>query len=234
MTKRLIVIPIHGMGDTPRNYDTKLKTALRKRFNASEWNAIDWRSVYYQDVLQKNQQRMLDAMRAGAKLDWIKLRRFLLFGFSDAAALGDEPHKPNSAYQQIQQRVQSTLEAAFNAHGRGLPILMVAHSLGAHVLSTYIWDAQQNKVDRGVFRTGLATSPGGRSAREKFLRLKTLRCLITTGCNIPIFIAGLAKSQIKPIVVDKRGWKIRWENYYDADDVLGWPLKPICPAYRKP
>jgi hypothetical protein len=26
--------------------------------------------------------------------------------------------------------------------------------------------------------------------------------------------------------------KARWLNYYDKDDVLGYPLKPISPSYN--
>jgi hypothetical protein len=231
--KQLIVMPVHGMGNTPSDYDKKLKRAVRKRLDNSQWNTVDWRPVYYQDVFQPNQQRLLDAMHEAAQLDWKKLREFLLFGFSDAAGMGYKPHEPNSAYAQIQQRIFATLDAAYTEHGTSLPIVLIAHSLGGHVVSSYIWDAQQTKPNAGVFRHDLPEPVGKHTTRDQFMRFKSLSSFVTTGCNIPIFIAGIPKAQIKPILVNGRGWNISWENYYDKDDVLGWPLQPICPNYRK-
>ena len=83
-----------------------------------------------------------------------------------------------------------------------------------------------------VFRGDLRDPIGTTDPRDKFRRLKTLRYLFTSGCNIPIFIAGRPENKIKPVTVGARGWNFRWENYYDPDDVLGWPLHPINAAYR--
>ena len=57
----------------------------------------------------------------------------------------------------------------------------------------------------------------------RFLKLTSLRNLVTTGCNIPLFISGISprKSFKKP------NPDFRWDNYYDPDDVLGWPLRQL-------
>ena len=175
---------------------------------------------------------MRDSMNQ-ADLDWIKLRRFALFGFSDAAAMESRPHQKNSVYQQIQERILITLDQTMRMLGDPRkPILFIAHSLGCQVLSNYIWDAQQPSVTAGVFRGDIPNPIGKTTLEDKFRRLKTLRNLFTSGCNIPIFIAGLDERKIKPIIVNARGWQIRWENYYDPDDALGWPLHPLNSAYR--
>ncbi|MDH3316822.1 MAG: hypothetical protein OER43_13795 [Gammaproteobacteria bacterium] len=58
--------------------------------------------------------------------------------------------------------------------------------------------------------------------------MRTLAGLITLGCNIPLFTFALKK--IVPISLPK---KATWLNFFDPDDVLGYPLKPLCPEYRR-
>lgn len=233
MSKELAVVVVHGMGDTEKNYDLHLKSMLRERLGTAGWARVSWHRVYYQDVLQANQERLMKDTVRLANVDWLKLRRFVLYGFSDAAAMGSRPHKKGSVYEQIQQQILDTLDEAQAALGNPQkPVILVAHSLGCQVVSNYLWDAQQRCVEAGVFRPDLPDPVGKRSAADKFRRLKTLRTLFTTGCNIPIFIAGLPKAKIEPVVTNARGWQFRWQNYYDPDDALGWPLHPLNAKYK--
>ena len=68
--------------------------------------------------------------------------------------------------------------------------------------------------------------------RINFYRLETLRKLFTTGCNIPLFIAGYDGNSIFLIETKEKGYNFKWYNYYNRDDVLGWPLQPINQKYR--
>jgi len=233
MSKEIAVLPIHGMGATPTDFDTRLKAKLRRRLGSSHWEKISWQSVYYQKVLQSNQRAMMNDMRKKGDIDYIKLRQFLLYGFSDAAAMEAKPHEPGSVYEQIQQCIVDSLESVLQEHeSKNIPLIIVAHSLGCQVISNYIWDAQRNIAKSGIFRVNASNRIGRVTRRDKFLRLKTLRYLFTSGCNIPIFLAGMPKSQIEPVKVSASGWSFSWHNYYDADDVLGWPLKPINSKYK--
>ena len=67
--------------------------------------------------------------------------------------------------------------------------------------------------------------------------MHTLAGMVTFGCNIPLFT--FAYTNVAPIVFpaaelpdpgDVRD-KAKWLNYYDPDDVLGYPLKSINAAY---
>ena len=233
MEKALAVVAVHGMGDTDKNFDKKLKSRMRGRLGEEHWSRVSWNTVYYQPVLQKNQKRVMDATLRMADVDWIKLRRFFLYGFSDAAGMESRPYARNSVYQKIQEAVLKGLDRAWaDLDDPRCPLVIVAHSLGCQVISNYIWDAQRVSCGAGVFRNDLRNPIGKRSPQDKFRRLKTLRFLFTSGCNIPIFIAGKPENKIKPVTVNARGWNFRWQNYYDPDDVLGWPLHPINAAYR--
>lgn len=234
MAKSLAVIVIHGMGDTRADYDRKLKKTLRNRLGEPEWRKVVWRRVFYQPVLQANQVRLFGESQRMGKIDWLKLRRFVLYGFSDAASMQMRPYEMDSAYQQVQERIVAALADARDVLGDPQkPVVLVSHSLGCQVISNFIWDAQQERVDAGVFRSDLANPIGKDTAEDRFLRLQSLRFLITTGCNIPIFVAGIPRERIRPVLVDANGWSFRWENYYDPDDVLGWPLHPLSARYKK-
>ena len=230
----LAIIAVHGMGDTKRNFDQRLKKEIRDRVGDDRWQNLVWRQVYFQDILQENQERVMQDSMRQANVDWIRLRRFLLYGFSDAATMQARPHLPGSVYQQIQQRILNVLEDALKVLGDPKkPVVVISHSLGCQVVSNFIWDAQSTKkVESGVFRSDSAKPIGKTSLDDKFRRLKTLRYWFTSGCNIPIFVAGLPKKEIHPVETNSRGWRFRWENYYDPDDVLGWPLQPLSSEYR--
>lgn len=231
--KELAIVAIHGMGKTDEDFDHRLKAVLRDRVGDSRWSRIVWEKVYYQGILQPHQKRLMNASMVEGDVDWIKLRKFVLFGFSDAASMESRPSAPNSVYFRIQQIILDTLNRALAGLGdAGKPVIIIAQSLGCQVISNYIWDAQR-KVEAGVFRHDAERPIPTNTKEGKFLRLKTLSHLFTSGCNIPIFIAGLPKEKIKPITVDARGWSISWQNYYDPDDALGWPLRPVNEAYRR-
>jgi pimeloyl-ACP methyl ester carboxylesterase len=232
MMKELTVIAIHGMGDTDENFDRKLESELRDRIGDARWSKVVWEKVYYQGLLQTNQQRLMEDTMMQGDVDWIKLRKFVLYGFSDAASMESRPGEPNSMYVRVQQIIVDSLNRALAGLGDARkPVVIVAHSLGCQVISNYIWDAQ-HKVEAGVFREGADAPISTNTPEGKFLRLKTLFHLFTSGCNIPIFIAGLPQNKIKPITVSARGWNIEWQNYYDPDDTLGWPLWPVNEAYK--
>jgi len=57
---------------------------------------------------------------------------------------------------------------------RECPVIILAHSLGGHIMSNYIWDMQKPKN----------SLPDDLSSFE---RLEYLAGMITFGCNIPVF-----------------------------------------------
>jgi hypothetical protein len=67
-------------------------------------------------------------------------------------------------------------------------------------------------------------------SRDAFRRLQTLERFLTTGCNIPVFVAG--HDIIEPIDRNKLGRGFRWINQFDADDALGWPLRELSRGYE--
>ncbi len=92
---------------------------------------------------------------------------------------------------------------------------------------TSAWDDIQQ--GRGI------VTPGS----GNFQQMKTLAGMITFGCNIPFFTLAYKKADIRPIhfpgdaLTPAQKNKARWLNFYDPDDVLGYPLKAINQKYNQ-
>ena len=128
---------------------------------------------------------------------------------------------------QVQLHIQEALDKAFIEVGkdRSTPIVIVAHSLGAQIISNYLWDAQK---DLFIFKDNST----GDTDHDNFRRLHNLKNLITIGCNIPVFNAGIENRECFCTQHEKLHEKnLQWDNFYDPDDILGWPLKDLGPSY---
>jgi hypothetical protein len=231
MSKKAAIITVHGMGKTERDYNEEIVRELRRRLGAMS-DDLHIGTVYYQDILKPNEERVWNLV--AARVRWDRLRKFLLFGFADAAGLESDKDSRNSDYRKAQLVIARELFVAREAMGGDGPVVILAHSLGGHVTSCYFWDAgvaaQGRHPGSGIWRniTDVQTEiTGGRDLTTDeigFLQGNSFRTFITTGCNIPIFVAAHAKSDILPI---RPNGDFEWHNYYDKDDVLGWPLADL-------
>jgi hypothetical protein len=230
---------IHGMGQTPPEYADKLWAAVRARLDPAR-AAVEFDRIYYKLILQDNEQAVWSAVRDNATtVRYDSLRQFFLFGFGDAAGLENRKEDDGSVYEQAQLQIARTLLGLRDRCGGSVPLVLMAHSLGCQVLSSYLYDAQ--KAEHGPVRVGIwqdiqrhAYAIAGRAllAPEEidFLRGATCTALLTTGCNIPIFVAAHQKMTILPIRKPTPGF--HWLNLYDPDDALGWPLGPLSEGYQ--
>lgn len=236
--RRLGLLTLHGMGRQKPDYAAGLFTGIRRILGKSDSDKIHFESIYYQDVLGDNQESML--RKARPKVRSKLLRNFLVHWLSDATTLESRKDAANSAYTCTQREIRKALDKTFCRIERDAPVVIVAHSLGCQVISNYIWDAQRKEgccraPSFGIWRECEVDQNASKSDDtddiDDFRRLKRLRTLFTTGCNIPLFVSG--QSNIKAIRAPDPGKPFRWYNYYDRDDVLGWPLKPLSEEYCK-
>jgi hypothetical protein len=225
MTKLAIAV-IHGMGSQNRKFSRPLRDEINERLGAAAASQVRWGEIYWADVLKKRQHDYLEKAKNNADLDYIALRRFMVSSFGDASAYRKTKDKKNTTYQKIHQRVARCITGLADPANQDTPLIILAHSLGGHIISNYIYDMQK-KTASGA--TGL----------NSFQRMETLAGFITFGCNIPFFVFAYAKKDIKPIRFPGRALlpalqkKAKWLNFFDPDDVLGYPLKPINQAYNK-
>lgn len=208
------ILAIHGMGRQRPDYASILQNNLYDHLDAKAFYGLQFESIWYhgfQELQDKVWERMVEK-----PLDWIKLREFVLFYLSDAAASEIRADDNESVYQQIHRRVLEAIDALrIRLGNQDQPVVIIAHSLGCQVISNYIWDATHNGgIWKGVEPTA-------------FQRLATARYMITSGCNIPLFVSALGKIE----AIHPPNENFRWFNYYDRDDVLGWPLRPLSKGF---
>jgi hypothetical protein len=223
---RIALLIVHGMGDTPPDFHEELIAPLRARLQHA-WDRVAWRPVYYQPILQRNERAIFEQMRPAVR--WEGLRELMLFGFSDAASLEHKKELALSPYWQTQRLILERLDELFDETGGAARLAIVAQSLGCQVISNYIWDAQQPRAYAGIWNGDLDDDTIAGTPRDRFRRMRSLQRLLTTGCNIPVFVAGHAA--IEPIDRRLLAAGFRWINQFDPDDVLGWPLAQLSAAY---
>jgi hypothetical protein len=239
--QRVVFLTVHGMGKTERNYADTLKLNLMNRLNSdgrNDWAYLNFNSIYYQEPLHAGQTKYFESIQD--KVDWRKSREFFVHSFSDPVSLETRKEEDNSPYEVCQRAIMNTLDSCLSRlaemNNTLPPVVILAQSLGGQVISNYIWDAQREVVAgrqpaSGIWknRGPLDVAKGG--IRDKFRRLASLRCFITTGCNIPLFLAGDPYPKAINSLYLHSGFE--WKNYYDADDVLGYPLADLGQSYEE-
>jgi hypothetical protein len=236
---KVALLTVHGMGETKEDYHVPLLKALQKKLKG-RFDEVSVHRVYYQNILQGNEAIVWQACKELVHYD--DLRKFLLFGFADAAGLETYKDEPRSVYELAQREIAGRLLDARAALGPDGPIVAIAQSLGCQMLSSYIYDAQKARKARaggpaaprypsaGLWQQALVEDGTWDDAKLAFASGATLSALLTTGCNIPIFVAAHKAMTIIPI--DRPNAQFQWHNYYDPDDVLGWPLRPLAGGYE--
>ncbi|MBT4710389.1 MAG: hypothetical protein HOB82_02540 [Alphaproteobacteria bacterium] len=216
------ILVIHGTGLKEESFAEPVKKHVNKQVRAMgvRANQLAWKSVFWADILKQSRSEYLSRARLDNDLDFLPLREFIVSAVGDSAAYRpvdetrDDYDPAADTYARIHSRVR---EAVASLHetlgGQDKPLVIMAHSLGSHIMSNYIWDMQH----------GAYAEP---SPTNRFERLETLRAFITFGCPIPIFT--FSKKNPMPITLPDGAI---WENYYDPADVLAYPLRAINDAF---
>jgi hypothetical protein len=225
MNKKVGVLFIHGMGSTPDDFAHDTIQELRNRISGQGLNRDDiaWESVYWAPVLSPRETQLWVDLSAENDLNWAKLRKFFINGFGSATAYQSVQNRRDDVYGKIHDTVHEALkELHAKLGGVDRPLVVIAHSLGSVIMSDYIWDRQKGREQE-------------RFGANPFERMETLSGLITLGTSIPLFT--LAHDPVQCIQFPPPGLALnlqkraKWLNFYDSDDVLGWPLKPLSINY---
>lgn len=229
MAKSAAVVALHGMGSfTPDPaaagsglvYSGDLKDRVAHRYGkvAFEEDFI-WKETYYGDIFDRNQNQLIDRLEQDFHVG--QIRKFVIENLGDPGALGADPQDTNNkVYMPLRERMAKAFKEVDAKLAPQAPVIVICHSFGGHLLSNYIWDSQRTGADA-----------------TEFPMAKRIACIVTFGCNIPIFTFAYAAKDIRSIKFPgsdlASGHKLKkwWRNYFDVDDPLGFPLAPTGKAY---
>ncbi len=253
MKAKLGVLIIHGVGSQDDQFAEPMKKILKAKI--SDNDGVCWKSVWWAPVLLKRESDLLDTLfpeekrpHCGLRLRyWIfKLRKFVVNYVGDATAYRYVPNsdsqtneimKTNETYNQIHAKVHDAIANLRAELGDAdKPVIVIAHSLGSVIMSDYIWDRQhwgnQRKQKQGREKKQVPDPYG----ENPFERMETLAGFITFGSPIPLFT--LACDPVESITFPPGQLpanlrkKAKWLNFYNPDDVFGWPLKNLSDIYK--
>lgn len=238
---------LHGMGSQQEGYSRPFRAALRRLLGSVADRVVSYEIYWAAELEQRERQLWLQMRRAQMpedepiELRWRRVRRFIVHSFADALAYNlppppddhRDPREPGNIYQRIHGRVESRVEELYGELGARTPVVVVAHSLGAHIVSNYIWDTEP-LPDHLPGCDGSCTDEqrSGSEGEPPWSPIPTLAGLITFGANIPLF--SLAFDNASPVVLpgkdlapDSLREYAAWLNLLDLDDVLGWPIRAL-------
>lgn len=224
---KLAVAIIHGIGTQPDSRDKdgqhtfaqSLIASLRQHLGA-EAEQVAFQTLHWASVLDKRQLAFLDQLR-DQPIRWRWLRRIVTLFLGDASGYRQVSEAYDTTYEEVHQCLRGGLNALRAKVDADTPLVVLAHSLGGHIFSNFVWDQQR-----------INQTPS--CPHDPFLALETLAGLITFGSNIPLFT--FAYDTVVPIRFPGHCLRqpvreqARWLNLYAPADVLGYPLRAV-PAY---
>ncbi|WP_444918301.1 hypothetical protein [Microbulbifer sp. JMSA003] len=227
----IVILAAAGMGAVDNTFAKPLFLALETELG-EEWSRLYCAELPGLEHFQSNIERTFESMQK-RELDFLRARKYLLLGMSQTAAQSGNVDRRDSNYEKTQREIYAALAKAADQVDERAPVILISHSVGCINLSNYLWDAQRPNVSCGVWREGGPAGVHKGSARERFLRLKTLSHWYTLGPTMPLWCADRPREQIQAVTSNTRGYNFRWKNFYHPNDLFGWPLKPLSPSYNQ-
>jgi pimeloyl-ACP methyl ester carboxylesterase len=239
MNQKIAIAAIHGIGlanpewkdETSPKFVSGMSKPLISEFARLRRETFDEaksklviKPIYWADVVQQLSDELESRLNLNSLSNPLQLRDFIFHYLGDAIAYSASGSKEIN--KQIHTVFAETLKDLAREAGDKAPLCVVGHSLGGLIASYYIWDLQKNKP---IISIGNTTLEKG----------ETLTLFYTFGTQIPLWSMSYQDFG-EPIQVPSpqlnnyySGLKGEWINFYDKDDVLGFPLQNINDAYSQ-
>lgn len=230
--RHVAVAFVHGIFTNDPKFADDMKKGLRARLGELK-TFVDFESVYWANHVRGQQDNFMSRVQAKSGIVDNRLRRAVIQGLGDAAAYQKTKKRKNSIYYDVHGEISKTL-ARFNELPKGSPLILIGHSLGCHIISTYAWDMNKLKQSdsNGAKREAADQAKSQKEQDEDeedaklrvelhgaspLCRLDTLAGLVTFGCNIPLFTFTFGPHGIFPITRSPQD---------NAGNALGAPAFP--------
>ena len=251
MPQHVAVVFVHGIFAKTIQYSAPMQAQLLKLLPKELRRYVDFEEVFWASQVRGRQTAYMKNAKIDADIVENKLRTLLIQGLGDAAAYQKTRQRENSIYYQVHDEINKTLGRYDDRIHKNTPLVFIGHSLGSHIISSYVWDL--NRLKQKSEDEIESEDDQVRHLYEEmkhatdFRRLDTLAGLVTFGSNIPLFTFTFGAARIYPLTrapSDGAGGTLKpafpgdklpatlrqnaqWLNFYSKRDVLGYPLKPL-------
>lgn len=243
MSQKIAVAVIHGIGKTNPEFNDpnspkytsgiakELKSKVAKQLGKQDEDAIlEVEAIYWAPILQDRQDTLDRNLQVSEKLSsFFGLRDFVFHSLADSVAYQTtSSNNPSDRfiYDEIHNCFAKALKNLADRAGTKAPLCIIAHSLGSVIASNYIWDLQKNRIPSAARTNPLEQG-------------ETLALFYTFGSQIA-FWSLRHKEFGEPIKIPSEqfsqhysGIEGEWVNFYDRNDLLGYPIKSINDEYKK-
>jgi hypothetical protein len=254
MPRDVAVIFVHGIHAHDFEYPSAMRQLLLQALPRNLRVHLKSKSVFWADIVRGRSQLYLHQAEVAGGIVNNQYRRLVVEGLGDAAAYQKTRNRDNSAYYQIQDRVSDAIQDAEAREDPARPLVFIGHSLGCHIISSYVWDINRLKQmsDEEIARWAdpiAAEFAAELRGASPFRRLGTFAGFVTMGANMPLFTFTFGPDKVYPItrypdasrrpafpgtdLSDRMREKALWLNFYSRNDILGYPLKPLNKAYAE-
>ncbi|PJN64543.1 MULTISPECIES: chemotaxis protein [Paenibacillus] len=233
MTKPIAVLIIHGLGMQKENFAEPFIHSLKDSFK--QYNTLEItqepliiKPVYWAQIFEGREEELKCKLFHGHDLHFEKLRHIMFHYLADAVAY--QPLEVNDHnYMAVHNTISTALHELSEEAGYDAPLCVISHSLGTVIASNYFYDRQNSAQWK----------PKIINADSALERGDTLSLFYSCGTTLPLWSLRY-KDFDKPIQVpsptfasSQPDFTGEWVNFFDNDDILGYPLKPVHPAYEK-
>ncbi|MEH7284888.1 chemotaxis protein [Priestia megaterium] len=234
--QKVATVIIHGLGEQDGNYASETCKLINQKFEEKLYGLIDdplsqliIEPICWSKIFSCKEQFLYDNVLDN-HLNYLKLRQFVIKYLGDAIAY-QRVESAQQNYDMVHNEVSKALTALSEKAGNKAPLCVIAHSLGSTIASNYFYDLQfkLNDVNWNI------------KAHTPLERGETLTLFYTLGSTLPLWSLRYIEKDFNHAInipsqsINKFYPKLKgeWINFYDKDDILGYPLKGISDGYRQ-
>lgn len=230
MTQKIAVAVVHGIGRQAPKFAEEVNEAIQRHCHGTCGTDVVIRPVYWAPAMQQKEDALWDRLTAGGTGNFKDFRRLMIDYVGDALAYQPTAYD-RKTYDDIHVEYARTLRTLAAEAGENAPLCIVAHSLGTVISSNFIYDLQKPELISDQVRAEMGDTPLERG--------ETLNFLYTLGSPLALWSLRF-RNFGRPIAVPSPqladhypDLQSAWINYYDKDDLIGFPLRELNPAYKR-
>lgn len=233
MYKKVAVAIIHGMGNQTEGFAKETIAKIHNKFTEKMKHLVEdpasqlvIHPVLWATVFKDRKENLFKKLVLDNKLNYQGLRNFLINYLGDAVAYQPvETARQN--YEKVHEKIGEGLNLLSEKAGDDAPLCIISHSLGSVMASNYFYDLQFEKDDV----TSIVNESSPLETGD------TLTLFYTMGTTLPLWSLRYFNFN-RPINIPSKnlqsyypGLQGEWINFYNKNDVLGFPLKPVDENY---